>query len=189
MQSRSPSGQAVPSDRPARPWRVAKYSVTLVIAALLASCGSAGQAVKTAAIVTGNDSSLTAHLLLVSSSTAANGGFNFDGYGNGAMRITIPLGWLVDVTCKNASSLLSHSCAVIEDRPLSPYGAPLAFPGSSTPDPKTGLLPGDSSNFSFRATKVGTYRISCLVSGHEIDGMWDWLDVIRGGLPTVKTPS
>jgi Sulfocyanin (SoxE) domain len=91
------------------------------------------------------------------------------------------------VTCKNASTILSRSCAVVEDLPLSPYGAPLAFLGSSTPEPTGGVAPGSSTSFSFVAAKVGTYRIACLVSGHEIDGMWDWLSVTRAGLPTLKT--
>jgi uncharacterized cupredoxin-like copper-binding protein len=127
------------------------------------------------------------HLLLVSAATGADGGFNFDGYGDGAMRVGIPRGWRVDVTCKNASSILSHSCAIVDDQQLSPYAAPLAFPGASTPEPQGGVAPGASTSFSFVAARVGTYRIACLVSGHEIDGMWDWFNVTRSGLPSLTT--
>jgi uncharacterized cupredoxin-like copper-binding protein len=50
-----------------------------------------------------------------------------------------------------------------------------------------GLGLGESSSFQFVASKVGTYRIACLVIGHESDGMWDWFDVTPGGLPSVHT--
>ena len=154
---------------------------------VLASCGSSGQLVKTSSILISNPASETVHLLLVSSSNGADGGFNFDGYGDGAMRVIVPLGWRVDVTCKNASATLSHSCAVVDDSPLTAFGAPLAFPGAATPAPTGGVGPGVSKSFTFVAAKVGTYRIACLVSGHEIDGMWDWFDVTRSGLPRVRT--
>jgi uncharacterized cupredoxin-like copper-binding protein len=154
---------------------------------MLASCGTGGQLVRTSSILTVDAATATVHVLLVSSSTGADGGFNFDGFGDGAMRINIPLGWQVDVTCKNASATLSHSCAIVEDTPLSAYGAPLAFTGASTAAPRGGVGPGVAESFSFVASRVGTYRIACLVSGHEIDGMWDWLDVTRGGLPHVRT--
>jgi hypothetical protein len=101
--------------------------------------------------------------------------------------VVIPLGWRVEVTCKNASATLSHSCGIVADLPLSPFGAPVAFPGASSPNPKDGALPGVTNRFSFLAAKAGTYRIACLVSGHEIDGMWDWLDVTRGGSPALHT--
>lgn len=153
----------------------------------VASCGSSGEAVHRSSILTSDPGAATVRLLLVSSSTGADGGFNFDGYGNGAMRISIPRGWRVDVTCRNASVTLSHSCAIVRDIPLSPYGAPLAFAGASTPSPSGGVGPGVTKSFSFVAARVGTYRIACLVSGHEIDGMWDWLTVTRGGSPKVIT--
>lgn len=160
-------------------------AAAILLAGLLVSCGPSGESVKRSSILTGDADTTTARLLLVSSSTGADGGFNFDGYGDGGMRISIPVGWQVDVTCKNASTTLSHSCAIVEDLPLSPNGAPLAFAGSGTPAPTGGVQPGVSKSFSFVAARVGTYRIACLVSGHEIDGMWDWLTVTPAGAPHV----
>lgn len=152
-----------------------------------AGCGSSGEVVAKSAIVTSDTSLRIAHLLLVSSSTGAYGGFNFDGYGDGAMRVTVPLGWTVEVTCKNASSDLAHSCAIVDLEALGPDGAPVAFPGASSPAPNSGEQPGRTVSFSFSASKLGVFRIACLVSGHEIDGMWDWFVVSRGGLPRVST--
>ena len=120
---------------------------------------------------------------IVAAETDGSGGFNFDGYGGGAMRITVPLGWTVDVLCKNDSTTMAHSCAFVDDAPLTPFGGTIAFSGASTPNPVNGLGLGESSSFQFVASKVGTYRIACLVIGHESDGMWDWLDVTPGGSP------
>ncbi len=171
--------------------RNAKVSGFLALAclagAVVTACGGGGQTVKRPSILVADDSSKTVHLLLVSSSTNAYGGFNFDGYGDGAMRVTVPLGWRVDVTCKNASAIFSHSCAIVDAVALSPTGAALAFSGATSPDPQSGERPGNAATFSFVASRVGNYRIACLISGHEIDGMWDWLTVSRGGLPTLHT--
>ena len=163
------------------------FCAAIALGGTLASCGSSGESVKTSSILTSAAAARTVGLLLVSGSTGADGGFNFDGYGNGAMRVSVPLGWRVDVTCKNASAILSHSCAIVDDRPLSPFRTPTAFPGASTPEPEGGLEPGASASFTFLAARVGTFRIACLVSGHEIDGMWDWLVVTPAGLPKLTT--
>jgi hypothetical protein len=82
---------------------------------------------------------------------------------------------------------MAHSCAIVDDAPLTPFGGTIAFPGASTPDPVNGLGLGISASFHFVATRVGTYRIVCLVIGHESDGMWDWFDVTPGGAPSVRT--
>ena len=36
------------------------------------------------------------HLELAANETPSFSGFNFDGYGGGAMRVSVPLGWTVD---------------------------------------------------------------------------------------------
>ncbi|HET9091554.1 MAG TPA: sulfocyanin-like copper-binding protein [Acidimicrobiales bacterium] len=161
-------------------------AVLLALVPALAACGSSGGTVKTSSILRADPAGRTVRLLLVASATSADGGFNFDGYGNGAMRVRVPVGWRVTVTCKNAASDLSHSCAIVTDVPIVPTGAPLAFPGSSTPRPRSGTPPGATTVFSFLASRVGTYRIACLVSGHEADGMWDWFQVTSGGVPSVR---
>lgn len=164
-----------------------RAGLVLVAAGLaLTACGSSGgEKVTRASILASSSASRTVSLLLVAASTDALGGFNFDGYGDGVMRVSVPVGWRVDVTCKNASSVLSHSCAIVTDAPLSPKGAPVAFAGASTPNPRSGIAPGASVAFTFVASKVGTYRIACLISGHEADGMWDWFTVTPGGRPSV----
>ena len=100
----------------------------------------------------------------------ANGGFNFDGYGRGEMLLSVPLGWRVRIRCQNRGPL-RHSCAVVPG----PQTTTPAFRGA-----KTGALQaGRSATFSFVASRKGTYRLACLVPGHEEARMWDVLDVGR----------
>lgn len=113
---------------------------------------------------------------------------NFDGYANGRLTIHVPFGWLVSVKCVNDSHLLQHSCAVVSDTPASLGARPLAFPEASSPDPASGSKPGSSATFEFAADRAGRYRIACLVHGHEIDGMWDYL-VVGGSGPASATVS
>jgi FtsP/CotA-like multicopper oxidase with cupredoxin domain len=98
---------------------------------------------------------------------AQGGGFNFDGAANGAMVITVPVGWTVSITCHNAGTI-PHSCAVVEGA----SSATPAFSGAETPDPVVGMGPGATQSFSFSASTPGNYRIACLVPGHEDAGMW-----------------
>jgi hypothetical protein len=123
----------------------------------------------------------TAQLLLLAGDGGANNGFNFDGYGRGRLLVRIPVGWRLSVTCRNVASR-RNSCAVV-------HGAGTttpAFPGAATPSPTLGVSPGKTARFTFIATRVGTFRIACLVPGHEQARMWDVLDVVRGGVPSIS---
>jgi hypothetical protein len=159
-----------------------------VVALGLAGCGSSSPAapLSPSAILKSDPATKVVHLELAADETNSFNGFNFDGYGGGAMRVSVPVGWTVDVTCRNDSTTMAHSCAVVDGGPLTLTGGSIAFPGASTPNPVNGLGLGESASFQFVASKVGTYRIDCLVIGHEADGMWDWFDVTPSGLPSVR---
>jgi hypothetical protein len=60
-----------------------------------------------------------------------------------------------------------------------------SFRGAATPI----LPPGSTTKFSFVASRVGTYRIACLVAGHEEARMYDVLEVTRGGTPRITARS
>jgi hypothetical protein len=122
----------------------------------------------------------TATLTLVSSYDGSNGGFNFDGYSRGEMLVTVPRGWRVVVRCQNRGPR-RNSCAVARRGSSKP-----AFRGASTPRPRQGLPPGGKATFAFRATRLGSYRLTCLVPGHELAREWDVLDVVRGGRPAIR---
>ena len=126
-----------------------------------------------------DSSARTVSLGMVAAYNDVYNGFNFNGYGKGQVLVDVPQGWRVNVRCSNNSSSMRHSCAVV--RGVS--GRTPAFPGAASPDPAGGLPPHQQAVFSFRAARIGTYRIVCLVPGHEQAGMWDVLDVTRDRAP------
>jgi sulfocyanin len=129
-------------------------------------------------------STKTVTLKLVAGYNSNLSGFNFNGYGNGQMVISVPSGWKVTVDFSNQGQL-PHSAAVVTTATSS---AP-AFPGAGLPSSElaSGIASGQTATFSFTAGAPGTYRIACLVPGHEGLGMWDTFKVTSGGTPSVKT--
>jgi hypothetical protein len=123
----------------------------------------------------------TASLRLSAAYNDVYGGFNFNGYGKGQVLVEVPLGWRVNVRCMNNSSSMRHSCAIVGGV----GGRTPAFPGAASPGSQNGLPPRGAVAFSFLAAKLGTYRIVCLVPGHEQAGMWDVFKVARDRLPAV----
>lgn len=112
---------------------------------------------------------------------SSNNGFNFDGYGRGELTVTVPLGWRVRVTCTNRAAV-RHSCAVVKGA----MTARPAFRGAAVPAPLLGLRQGRTATFSFVASAPGAFRLACLVPGHEEARMWDVLEVVRGGAPSIS---
>ena len=128
--------------------------------------------------------SRTVHLALLAGLGGRNNGFNFDSYGRGELLVVVPLGARVVVDCENRGAI-RHSCAVVAGAlETSP-----AFRGAATPAARKGFGPGARATFSFRASRPGTYRIACLVPGHEQARMWDVLDVKRVARPTISARS
>jgi len=122
-----------------------------------------------------------ARIALIAGYDGENSGFNFDGYARGELLVTVPLHWRVVVRCSNRSSI-RHSCAVVRG----PMNARPAFRGATIPHARLGLRRGGSASFSFTASRVGAYRLACLVPGHEDARMWDVLEVVRGGRPAIR---
>jgi uncharacterized cupredoxin-like copper-binding protein len=120
-----------------------------------------------------------ATITLVASYNGSNGGFNFDGYSRDLMW-TVPRGWTVRVVCQNRGPL-RHSCAVVRNA----SSTKPAFRGAATPQPLIGIEAGHTERFSFRASKTGVFRFTCLVPGHELARMWDVLKIVRHGKPSV----
>ena len=147
--------------------------------ALALTVTSAGASRPPSKWLTWNAHARTASLVLVAGYDGSNNGFNFDGYGRGKLLVRVPVGWRVTVTCRNAASM-RHSCAIVRGaQTITP-----AFRGAATRVPTLGLDSGEVARFRFTASRAGTYRIACLVPGHEQARMWDVFDV--GG---VRHPS
>lgn len=119
---------------------------------------------------------------LVAAHSQANSGFNFNGYGGGRLAVTVPEGWKVSVTCENRGPL-NHSCAIVRG----PTDSQPAIVGASSQNPVSGQPAGTTTSFDFTARGQGTYRIACLVPGHEQAGMWDTFTITgAGGQPTAR---
>jgi sulfocyanin len=126
----------------------------------------------------------TVSVTLIAGKTPAAGGFNFNGYADGEMILTVPLGWRVNVVFENAATP-PHSVAVLPYTDRQPSGGMKpAFPGAATTDLAAGLPRGSRATFSFVADKPGKYEFACGVPGHALSGMWDLLIVS----PTAQAP-
>src|SRR2546427_12156966 len=63
----------------------------------------------------------TATVELIASLTGANGALNFNGFRDGGLTLTAPLGWTAVMPVRNHAGMLPHSAAVIEaTHPLPP---------------------------------------------------------------------
>jgi hypothetical protein len=122
----------------------------------------------------------TAVVTLIAGHPATDIQFNYDGYGNGSLVLTVPTGWKVTIQCVNHWTV-PNSCAVVADGSAT---APLQ-PDWSTSDPQRGLDPGQSASFAFTPTATGSFRIASLVDGNEASGMWADLEISAGGIPTL----
>jgi hypothetical protein len=132
--------------------------------------------------MTSDASAKTVSFTLTPGYNQANSGMNFNGYFGGSLEIDIPKGWDVTVTCTNRGPL-NHSCAVVADETASQA----LFSGASTTNPGAGLPAGQQANFSFKPDRIGTFRIACLVPGHESAGMWIVFAVTASGSPVAYT--
>ena len=162
-------------------------TVSLVAAGLLAGGLAPGASARTAGgpplshWLSWNAARHTARLLLVAGYNGTNGGFNFDGYSRGRMLVSVPRGWLVTIDCRNGGSGY-NSCAVVRGA----GSATIAFRGAASPNPAQGLAPGRSATFRFRVSRLGVYRLVCLVPGHALARQYDVLEVVRSGRPRIQ---
>jgi sulfocyanin len=119
---------------------------------------------------------------LIAAKSGAGNTFNFNGYSDGKMTVSVPVGWKVTVNCRNQGSI-PHSCSIVSGA----SSTTPAFPGATSPNPTTGVPPGGTQTFSFTPDRTGSFRIACLVPGHEDAGMWDTFQVTASGSPSIST--
>jgi alcohol dehydrogenase (cytochrome c) len=125
------------------------------------------------------------HFDVTVAQNSPNGQYDFNGAGKGALTVTVPQNWLVQIHFSNAADL-PHSLVVQRTAAAIPVqaGAP-AFVGAATPNAVSGLNTGQGADLQFRATSPGRFWMICGVPGHAISGMWDYFDVS----PTSNAPS
>jgi uncharacterized cupredoxin-like copper-binding protein len=186
MYTREVSTKSMLSTASTRLSRLRIVSICLLTAGIIA-CGTSNpssqpsSAPSSPSWLTADAASKSVTLRLVASYNSDNAGMNFNGYDGGKMIVTVPQGWQVTVSCENKGAT-SHSCAIVSGAgDTSP-----AFPHAESAAPVQGFPPGQSGTFSFMADRVGSYRISCLVPGHDGAGMWDTFVVAPTGEPSVS---
>lgn len=123
-------------------------------------------------------------IMMTAAATAANSGFNFDGYTKGQGTFVIPYGWNVEIEFSNKSRI-NHSFAVAKSLKPNAKLPIFGIAPVSTPKPELGVGAGVKQLLSFAALPAGNYYAVCLVPGHIASGMWDHLVISK----TAKMPS
>jgi sulfocyanin len=121
-------------------------------------------------------------LNLAIASVAGDDPMNFNGYSKGALKITVPVGWKVNITYNNQQTGgITHSVGFVDwSQRQSPNGQfTPAFTGSVGPTDKfsNGVPSGQPIQYAFTADKAGQYALVCGVPTHAAGGMWDEFDV------------
>lgn len=110
--------------------------------------------------------------------TGAKSPFNFNGFTDGELVLSVPQGSNVVVNFINDDGT-PHSAEVIADKKPLPNmsdGQP-ALPRAYTRKALEGLAQGEGDNMRFTATPAGDYLFFCGVPGHGLSGMWIRLKV------------
>lgn len=110
--------------------------------------------------------------------TGAKSPFNFNGYTDGELTLSVPVGSTVVVNFVNDDGT-PHSAEVIADKKPLPNmsdGNP-AIARAYTVKALEGLAQGQKDVMRFTATPTGDYLFFCGVPGHGLSGMWIRLKV------------
>jgi sulfocyanin len=127
-----------------------------------------------------NASTHAATLTMTAAYNTTLSGFNFNGYGQGKMVVTLPVGTKVTVKFMNKGPL-PHSWVLTAFANHTKTTFPVAIKGAETTNPTAGSPAGAKQSLTFTATPVGTYAIVCAVPGHAAAGMWDKLIIAKSG--------
>src|SRR5437879_10067555 len=89
---------------------------------------------------------------LVAGLTGLNGALNFNGFRDGGLTLTVPLGWTVLMRFRNHDGMLPHSAEVIPDtHPLPTGPVASAFPRAFTLRLDQGLISEQTDDLRFIA--------------------------------------
>ena len=129
---------------------------------------------------------------LVAGLTPTNGSWNFNGYANGDLTITVPVGWTVVMNFTNHDANVPHSVYVLDREPPFPQVMPdqPGIPRAYSINLHTGIAAGRDDTLRFPVNAAGRYTLPCGVPGHAASGMWDRFVVsAEAGRPSVSTES
>ena len=129
----------------------------------------------------------TAEFALLAGFSTLSSGLNFNGFKQGGLVLTVPLGWTVVLHFENRDPALPHSAEVIPAGSIPMGPVTPVFVHAATRAQDVGLSSGEKQDVRFVAATAGEYVIFCAVPGHGAAGMWMRLSVTAGGQPGVAT--
>ncbi len=119
-------------------------------------------------------------LYIVAALTTNNSGWNFNGYANGDLTITVPLDWLVEIRFTSRDGNFPHSLGIIEIEdaiPVSGDQAKVALPRAFSLQFSRGFFGPQEDKFDFKANRIGRFLLFCGVPVHAKGGMWGYFVV------------
>ncbi len=122
-------------------------------------------------------------LYIVAALNTHNSGWNFNGYANGDLTITVPLDWLVEIRFTSRDGNFAHSVGIVEieaEIPLSGDQAKVALPRAFSLQFSRGLFGPKEDKFDFKANRIGRFLLFCGVPVHAKGGMWNYFVVSEG---------
>lgn len=166
--------------------------MTVIATTVLTGCDEVANSAPSSLMVT-NTASRTADLYLIAGYNRNNVWDNFNGYANGNLNISVPVGYRVALHVTNDGGVPYDVGVYTEDQQLAFHGA-----GNSMADyvqnPSAGIMPGSSVTYAFVANHVGDYLLADLLyqfPGHHPShlplGMWGTFHVTPSGTPHVAS--
>jgi sulfocyanin len=113
--------------------------------------------------------------------------FNFNGFTDGELTITVPLGSTMVMSFVNDDGTPHSAVTIPGDGPIPNIAGEPAIPRAYTRNALQGLAQGQTDTMRFTAEPAAEYRIFCGVPGHGQSGMWIRLVVSpAGSSPSLK---
>ncbi len=160
-------------------------------ALLLTGCDAQIQSNPSSLMVT-DAATQTVNLFLSMARHSENLSANFNGYANGQLVITVPVGYTVALHVTNDGGI-PYDIGVYD------AAQHVAFAGSALSisdlenNPTAGIMPGNSQTLRFVANRVGNFRLENMLyrypthaPTHEPLGMWAQFRVVSSGVPSVQ---
>jgi hypothetical protein len=169
---------------------VKKWAAVATMGALalaLAGCGT--QSVDASQWMVDHPGTHTVDLKVEGIYSSAQQVNTFDGYTNGQLVITIPVGYHVNMDFIN-NGPIPESVGIYKNDHLAFPGAGQSYRQVMT-FPSAGLVPGQSQSYTFTASQVGTYSLADVLNGDPnhtpTSGVWDTVKVVPSGNPSMSS--
>jgi sulfocyanin len=98
--------------------------------------------------------------------------FNFNGYTDGELTLTVPVGVNVIMAFSNQDGTPHSAMIIAAGGPIPNMAGEPAIPRAYTRQVSQGLAQGQTDTMQFKADTAGDYLIFCGVPGHGLSGMW-----------------